>query len=751
MLNNISIATKSKVSLVILTVSIISIVSMLFIGTTSINDSGKNVNTSERIVAHNHEIVAIHEGYVAKLSRALSSQKDFHGGLDHTACILGKWYYPFKNTKEYSDLSYDIKDKLTALEKSHEKIHQVAKKYRSFKKYNKDLESIIYQREIDHLVWTEKLSNSLIANEKTNIQTNHHKCGFGKWYDNYINTDDFSKLNPEIQNLLKSLDTPHEKLHKSAIAINRSIEVGNYKSALYIYKSKTLVELKKIQNGMKNIRNTISKYKKANENIENSINVQLPHDLKIVVSGLNAYNKYIEVINEKAISENNALVDNIILISIFLTIFTAITLILTAILNTSIIRSIKDLKIGLESFFEYLNGNTTNIVKLDDSNKDEFGLMAEDINKNIETIRTNLELDLGVYGEIMAFGEKMGNGHFDTKIHLQASNKLINRAVKALNDLSDVLEYNVNNILKVLEEYSSLDYRNNVSIIGLEGHLERLAKGINVVGNSTTIMLGENMQNGLTIQRSGTILLNNVNVLNKNSNAAAAALEETAAALEEVTSTISNNSDNVDEMSNVANDLSASAKSGENLASKTAKSMDEINVEVASISEAISVIDQIAFQTNILSLNAAVEAATAGEAGKGFAVVAQEVRNLASRSAEAANEIKTLVTNASTKAAQGKEIAFQMQEGYKQLNQNISKTTGLISEVKLASSEQKKGIEQINDAVTDLDRQTQEIASIASQTNSVAEQTDKISKEIVSSANEKEFEGKSSITAKEII
>ncbi|GKT31681.1 hypothetical protein ADUPG1_002087, partial [Aduncisulcus paluster] len=95
-------------------------------------------------------------------------------------------------------------------------------------------------------------------------------------------------------------------------------------------------------------------------------------------------------------------------------------------------------------------------------------------------------------------------------------------------------------------------------------------------------------------------------------------------------------------MATYAQTVTSSVSSGEALASQTTLAMDEINTEVTSINEAITVIDQIAFQTNILSLNAAVEAATAGEAGKGFAVVAQEVRNLASRSAEAANEIKKL-------------------------------------------------------------------------------------------------------------
>merc|ERR1711879_874723 len=131
---------------------------------------------------------------------------------------------------------------------------------------------------------------------------------------------------------------------------------------------------------------------------------------------------------------------------------------------------------------------------------------------------------------------------------------------------------------------------------------------------------------------------------------------------------------------------------------------DDIDTQVHSINEAITVIDQIAFQTNILSLNAAVEAATAGEAGKGFAVVAQEVRNLAARSAEAAKEIKELVEN--------------------------------------ASKEQQAGIIQINDAINNLDQQTQENASIANQTHQVAVQTDEIAKLVDTNANEKEFIGK---------
>ena len=201
-------------------------------------------------------------------------------------------------------------------------------------------------------------------------------------------------------------------------------------------------------------------------------------------------------------------------------------------------------------------------------------------------------------------------------------------------------------------------------------------------------------------------------------------------------------------MSKLASNVTNSVTKGETLANQTTESMNEIDKEVNSINEAITVIDQIAFQTNILSLNAAVEAATAGEAGKGFAVVAQEVRNLATRSSEAAKEIKDLVENATKKADLGKKISEDMIIGYKTLNEDIIKTIDLIKCVESSSKEQLAGIEQINHAINSLDQQTQQNAQIASQTYSVAMQTDTIAKLIVSNANSKEFIGKNEVKAK---
>ena len=155
------------------------------------------------------------------------------------------------------------------------------------------------------------------------------------------------------------------------------------------------------------------------------------------------------------------------------------------------------------------------------------------------------------------------------------------------------------------------------------------------------------------------------------------------------------------------------------------------------IAQVINIIQEIAFQTNILSLNAAVEAATAGEAGKGFAVVAQEVRNLASRSAEAAKEIKNLVENATHKTDQGKKISDEMINGYHNLNNLITETINIIQNVSIASNEQLKGIEQINSAVTILDKTTQENAAEANNVSAIADQTLKMAQVLVEDAKTK--------------
>ncbi|MCT7482037.1 methyl-accepting chemotaxis protein [Aliarcobacter cryaerophilus] len=419
-------------------------------------------------------------------------------------------------------------------------------------------------------------------------------------------------------------------------------------------------------------------------------------------------------------------------------------------ITSNIVDSLKNFQTGLLNFFAYLNREQVSVKVLDDSSSDEFGIMAKVVNENILKTKEGIEEDRKLIDETISVLGEFEQGDLCQRLNTKVSNPALMQLSTVINGMGDVLEKNIENILDVLEKYSSYNYLSKVSTNGLKEQLLALANGVNNLGESITSILIENKSNGLTLENSSSLLLENVDRLNISSNEAAASLEETAAALEEITSNIRNNTGNIAKMATYSNEITKASSEGEKLANSTTTAMDEINTQVNLVNDAISVIDQIAFQTNILSLNAAVEAATAGEAGKGFAVVAQEVRNLATRSAEAAKEIKDIVENATKKANEGKDIANEMIEGYKGLNDSINQTINLISDIEMSSKEQLLGIEQINDAVNQLDQQTQQNAMVASQSHDIALSTDKIAKLVVSNANAKEFEGKNEVRAKDV-
>ena len=204
-----------------------------------------------------------------------------------------------------------------------------------------------------------------------------------------------------------------------------------------------------------------------------------------------------------------------------------------------------------------------------------------------------------------------------------------------------------------LRNYSQSKYDFKIDDKGVYGDLGAVTAGIKLVGNNTSEILAMILNAGDKLNNSTYILSEAANSLSKSVNEQANSSKDTTRSLDQITLIIQENSEKTQDMSKLAFEVTKAASNGKKLATSTVSAMDNIATQVMSINEAITVIDQIAFQTYILSLNAAVEAATAGEAGKGFAVVAQEVRNLASRSAQAAQDIKNIVEQATQKANAG--------------------------------------------------------------------------------------------------
>lgn len=202
--------------------------------------------------------------------------------------------------------------------------------------------------------------------------------------------------------------------------------------------------------------------------------------------------------------------------------------------------------------------------------------------------------------------------------------------------------------------------------------------------------------------------------------AQATALEETASSMEQLNATVKQNADSAQQANQLAVNASTVAVKGGAVVAQVVDTMKGINESSRQIADIIGLIDSIAFQTNILALNAAVEAARAGEQGRGFAVVASEVRILAGRSAEAAKEIKSLISASVGRVEQGAELVDQAGATMTEVVGSIGRATALMGEISAASHEQAAGVAQVGEAVTQLDRVTQQNASLVEEMTAAA-------------------------------
>lgn len=327
--------------------------------------------------------------------------------------------------------------------------------------------------------------------------------------------------------------------------------------------------------------------------------------------------------------------------------------------------------------------------------------------------------EVAIEKEIDSLVDSASHGDLHKRINTSDKTGFFLQLSSGFNSLLDTLTSVFTDIANVMGDMAEGDLRHKIStdykgtfgevkdninktIVNVEGTVERLRSISDDVSTAAREILdGNNNLSGRTEQQ-------------------AANLEETASSMEQLTSTVKNNSDNAQQANVIANSARDAAEKGGEIVNSAVTAMAQISNSSNQIAEIIGVIDEIAFQTNLLALNASVEAARAGEQGRGFAVVATEVRNLASRSAEAAKEIKELIKDSVDKVNNGSELVNQTGESLNEIVENVKKVGDIIAEIAAASSQQSAGIQQVNQAVTQLDEMTQQNAALAEETSAAS-------------------------------
>ncbi|MGD2119134.1 MAG: methyl-accepting chemotaxis protein [Chromatiales bacterium] len=332
---------------------------------------------------------------------------------------------------------------------------------------------------------------------------------------------------------------------------------------------------------------------------------------------------------------------------------------------------------------------------------------------------TDRTLEVKTEEEIESIVAAAQNGDLEQRINLEGKKDFFRHLGVGVNDLLDSISNVFKDVGSVMEQMEK-GVLSHPIVTPYKGRFGQVKNNVNgtLKHFEKTVRELRSMAEHISTA-SDEISSGNAN-LSSRTEQQASGLQETAASMEELTSTVRNNADNAQQANQVTSSAQQSAERGSSVVVNAIEAMEAINTSSDKIAEIIGVIDEIAFQTNLLALNASVEAARAGEQGRGFAVVATEVRNLASRSADAAKEIKGLIQDSQAKVAAGAELVNESGETLNEIVDGVKKVSGIVAEIAASSAEQAAGIDQVNQAVTSMDEITQQNAALAEETSAAS-------------------------------
>ena len=371
----------------------------------------------------------------------------------------------------------------------------------------------------------------------------------------------------------------------------------------------------------------------------------------------------------------------LIISSIVIAICILLMLLVSTLIGKNLISGIDQTKNGLVRFFDFLNYKSNKAEFLDRSGSDEIGQMSALINENIKQIEANLSEQNNFIKEANTFVNQIGKGNYVAQLNADTSNPALSQLKQTFKDLQIALKHaiaeNGDDVLNLLESFKKQDFTKRLEDDG------KMAVGINALGEEIAKMLRANLDQAHVLEKKAESLSQSMKELTQGANVQASSLQESAAAVEQMSSSMN----------------AISQKT-----SDVIRQSDEIK-------NIITIIRDIADQTNLLALNAAIEAARAGEHGRGFAVVADEVRKLAERTQKSLTEIEA--------------------------NTNVLAQS--INEMSESIKEQSEGINMINQSVAQIDTLTKENVVIVNKANEVTSDVDDMAKAIVNEVRKSKF------------
>lgn len=397
-------------------------------------------------------------------------------------------------------------------------------------------------------------------------------------------------------------------------------------------------------------------------------------------------------------------------------VFTILIIISARGVLNNIIKPINDVKSHLENFFRYIKNDIQEIDVVEVTANDEIAMMLKFINENVLEIKMAKSIDDTLLKEIDEAINNIRNGDLTIRISSEGSSEgleaLKNRFNNMIDGMAKEIGSNTKDIKNRIQEYSQLNFTKEIQ--NAEGEIE---KSLNILKNELSVMLGS-QKDGSEVLKKCVMSVEDTSLKIANGGVEQSKLiEESNELVEELTKNISETAEQSREMVDISKETIDISVKGNKLVDNSLGVMSDIAVSTKKIEEAVVQIEQIAFQTNILSLNAAVEAATAGEHGKGFAVVAGEVRNLASKSADAAKSIKLLVSEAIDSSKTGLESSREISESFGALQGKVDKTNLMIENISQASENQREALEQILQNTNALETISQDNSMVIDQAN----------------------------------